>query len=44
MAILNYVEQTKVEKCPVEFQCDICKSIFKLEKEYDIKYHSKVED
>lgn len=44
MAILNYIEQKKVEKCPVEFQCDVCKSVFKLEKEYDIKYHSKVED
>ena len=43
MAILNYIEQTKIEKCPVEFQCDICKSVFKLEKEYDIKYRSNVE-
>lgn len=43
MAILNYIEQATVQKHPVEFQCDICKSVFKLEKEYDIKYRSNVE-
>lgn len=40
MAILNYIEKTEVKKCPVEFQCDICKSVYKIKDEYDIKYHS----
>ena len=42
MAILDYIEQTKIEKHPIKFQCDICKSIYKLENDYDIKYHSEL--
>ena len=44
MAILKYKKETKIERCPVEFQCDVCKAIFKLEKEYDIKYQSAVKN
>ena len=40
MAILSYIEQTKIEERPVEFRCDICGSVYKIEDEYDIKYHA----
>ena len=40
MAILSYIKQTKTEEHPVEFQCDICKSIYKIKDEFDIKYHA----
>lgn len=42
MAVLSYIEQTKVEKCPIEFQCDICKSVFKIKSKYAIEYRADV--
>lgn len=42
MAILEYVEQTKIETCATKFQCDICKSVFELKDELSIKYNSDV--
>ena len=36
MAILSYIKQTKVKEYPIEFQCDICKSVFKIEKKRNI--------
>ena len=43
MAILKYIEQIKIEEHPIKFQCDVCKSVFELTDEYDIKYHSYLE-
>lgn len=40
MAILKYIEQTKIEEKPIKFQCDVCKRVFELTDEYDIKYYS----
>ena len=43
MAILESIKQTKIEEKPIKFQCDVCKSVFELTDEYDIKYHSHLE-
>lgn len=44
MAILNYIEEIEVKRIPVEFQCDVCKAVYKLEDEYNIKYNADVKE
>lgn len=43
MAILKYIKQNTVKQYPVEFQCDVCKSVFKLKDKHDIINHSNIE-
>ena len=42
MTVLNFIEKTEVKEIPIVFQCDICRSIFELDNEYDIKYNADV--
>ncbi len=42
MAITKYEEYT--ERRPVGFTCDVCKTCFELDSEYDRKYKSNVKD
>ena len=43
MAILKYIKQNTVKEYPVEFQCDVCKKVFKLKDKYEIVNHSNIE-